>query len=111
MHNRWGCLLVPSKGNDLRVSPTNNSNDKSMDHLNDAINNHFKDKYQLVRVLTCGSDANLHAVFIETGGNTNLCLSAAGSYISGDMGPVMTWSTSSLSITDKNVCSITPPKC
>ena len=45
-----------------------------------------------------GSDANLYAVTSQTQGNTSGCLVACGSYVSGDSGPLQSWSTSAFEI-------------
>ena len=52
----------------------------------------------LIKITPCGSDANLYAVNAATMGNNEGCLMAAGSYVSGDGGPLQVWSTSSFSI-------------
>ena len=49
-----------------------------------------------MKLTTNGSDANLYAVTSQTQGNTSGCLVACGSYVSGDSGPLQSWSTSAL---------------
>ena len=46
----------------------------------------------LMKLTTNGSDANLYAVTSMTQGNTSGCLIACGSYVSGDSGPLQSWS-------------------
>ena len=45
-----------------------------------------------------GLDGNLYAVRRMTQGNTSGCLIACGSYVSGDSGPLQSWSTSEFEI-------------
>ena len=45
-----------------------------------------------------GSDANLYAVTSMTQGNTSGCLIGCSSYVSGDSGPLQSWSTSEFKI-------------
>ena len=51
-----------------------------------------------MKLTTNGSDANLYAVTTQTQGNTSGCLVACGSYVSGDSGPLQSWSTSAFDI-------------
>ena len=54
--------------------------------------------FGLMKLTTNGSDANLFAVTSLTQGNTSGCLVACGSYVSGDSGPLQSWSTSTFEI-------------
>ena len=54
--------------------------------------------FSLMKLTTNGSDANLYAVTSLTQGNTSGCLIACGSYVSGDRGPLQSWSTSAFEI-------------
>ena len=54
--------------------------------------------FGLMKLTTNGSDANLYAVTSLTQGNTSGCLVACGSYVSGDSGPLQSWSTSAFEI-------------
>ena len=54
--------------------------------------------FGLMKLTTNGSDANLYAVTSQTQGNTSGCLVACGSYVSGDSGPLQSWSTSAFDI-------------
>ena len=51
-----------------------------------------------MKLTTTGSDANLYAVTSLIQGNTSGCLVACGSYVSGDSGPLQSWSTSAFEI-------------
>ena len=51
-----------------------------------------------MKLTTNSSDANLYAVTSLTQGNTSGCLVACGSYVSGDSGPLQSWSTSAFEI-------------
>ena len=46
-----------------------------------------------MKLTTNGLDENLYAVMSLTQGNTSGCLVACGSYVSGDSGPLQSWST------------------
>jgi len=50
-------------------------------------------KFSVSKVVACGSDANLWAISEATAGHSNSCMIACGSYVSGDGGPLDTWST------------------
>ena len=54
--------------------------------------------FGLMKLTTNGSDANLYAVTSLTHGNTSGCLVACGSYVSGNSGPLQSWSTSAFEI-------------
>ena len=54
--------------------------------------------FGLMKLTTNGRDANLYAVMSLTQGNTSGCLVACGSCVSGDSGPLQSWSTSAFEI-------------
>ena len=54
--------------------------------------------FGLMELTTNVSDANLYAVTSLTQGNTSVCLVACGSYVSGDSGPLQSWSTRAFEI-------------
>ena len=54
--------------------------------------------FGMMKLKTNGLDANLYAVTSLTKGNTFGCLIACCSYISGDRGPLQSWSTSEFEI-------------
>ena len=51
-----------------------------------------------MKLTTNGSDVNLYAVTRLTQDNTSGCLVACGSYVSGDSGPLQSWSTRAFEI-------------
>ena len=54
--------------------------------------------FQLTKITSCGSDANLYAVCMISGGMSTNCLFACGSYIAGDGGPLQKFSTSQFDV-------------
>jgi hypothetical protein len=67
--------------------------------------------FELVKVEGCGSDANLYAINSITSMNPQQCAIAAGSYISGDHGPLQSLS-SCVEYEDKSLTMIaTPTEC
>ena len=64
--------------------------------------------FGLMKLTTNGSDANLYAVTSLTQGNTSGCLVACGSYVSGDSGPLQSWSTSAFEIGSGPAIIISP---
>ena len=54
--------------------------------------------FGLMKLTTNGSDVNLYAVMSLTQGNTSGCLVACGRYVSGDSGPLQSWSISAFEI-------------
>ena len=54
------------------------------------------------------SNANLYAVTSLTQGNTSGCRIACGSYVSGNSGPLQSWSTSAFKIGSGPACIICP---
>lgn len=109
--NNWGCNLaqtntnVPQSRSRRMCTVGDNCSFSKMAKLVDAT---FHDEYQLQKVVSCGSDANLHAILELTKGDNNCCLIAAGSYVSGDGSPLQSWSTSSFSM-DSGPAMITHP--
>ena len=51
-----------------------------------------------MKLTTNSSDANIYAVTSLMQGKTSGCLLACGSYVSGDSGPLQSWSTSAFEI-------------
>ena len=68
--------------------------------------------FELMKLTTNGSDANLYALTSLTQGNTSGCLIACGSYVSGDSGPLQSWSTSAFEIgsVPASIISLEDPK-
>ena len=65
--------------------------------------------FGLMKLTANGSDANLYAVKSLMQGNTSGCLIACGSYMSGDSGPLQSWSTSTFEI-GSGLASIISPE-
>ena len=54
--------------------------------------------FSLMKLTTNGSDANCYTVVSLMQGNTSGCLIACGRYMSGNSGPLQSWSTSAFEI-------------
>lgn len=104
--NKWGCFLS------VCSNSRNKSKNKSGDDrdLRDNIAATFKNEFVLVKVMECGSDANMFAVMCATDGNTNALLVGAGCYVSGDHGPLQSYSSSELSLRTGFSCVTNPSK-
>ena len=72
-----------------------NRRQRNFHHLIEKTTNHL---FGLMKLTTNGSDANLYAVTSLMQSNTSGCLVACGSYVSGDSGPLQSWSTSAFEI-------------
>lgn len=97
MWNEWGCKLAIDANSDCskrKMNKITHSSKLELQSFGQRIAKDLEGKYYLSRVCICGSDANLHALFTITGGNTDLCLIAAGSYVAGDAGTMQSMSTS-----------------
>lgn len=92
--NQWGCSLslYTLKKRSVDIADSR--------QLRDIIAESFQNEWLLAKVVSCGSDANMYAVMSATNGETNTILIAAGSYVSGDSGPMQSWSTSNFSLKD-----------
>ena len=66
------------------------------------------DEFVFQKITPNRSDANLFAVTALTLGNTERCLIACSSYVSGDRGVLQSWSMSSFEI-ENGLCNITAP--
>ena len=64
--------------------------------------------FGLMKLTTNGSDANLYVVTSLMKGNTSRCLVACSSYVSGDSGPLQSWSTSKFEIGSGPASIISP---
>lgn len=95
LSNSWGCCLTVSDSSEIRRSRgTESAMDKpALNIFKESIRMHFNGKFVLTRIVSCGSDANLDAIISITGGDTNRCGIAVGSYVSGDNGILQSWST------------------
>ena len=113
-YNCWGCHLVSVSKNKASSSfsrcdsALDVEGEKDLRPLREMISNTFQNKFILLKVMSCGSDANMHAIMAATHGDTNRCLVAAGSYIAGDDGPLQCWSTTTLDL-QEGVSYITQP--
>jgi hypothetical protein len=107
--NYWGCALADIDiSYQRRSSFTSEGNNSSLGNLKQKVDGTLKREYVVNRVTTCGSDANLHAVIDLAGGDTNLCLIGAGSYVAGDNGPLQIWSTSTFAVKNGLSCITNP---
>ena len=74
------------------------ANDQRQSNFHSLIEKTTNNLFGLMKINTNGSDANLYAVTSLTQGNTSGFLVACGSYVSGDSGPLQSWSTSTFEI-------------
>ena len=111
--NDWGCDLIcmgHSSGRKQKVGSmiailADDQRQCNFHSLIEKTTNHL---FGLMKLNTNGSDANLYAVTSLTQGNTSGCLVACGSYVSGDSGPVQSWSTSAFKIGSGTAGIISP---
>ena len=101
--NDWGCDLIcmgRSSGRKRKVGAMIAilADDRRQRNFNSLIERTTNNLFGLMKLTTNGSDANLYAVTSLTQGNTAGCLVACGSYVSGDSGPLQSWSTSAFEI-------------
>ena len=101
--NDWGCDLIcmgrlsgrkRGVGSMIAIL-ADDRRQRDFHSLIEKTTNHL---FGLMKLTTNGSDANLYAVTSLTQGNTSGCLVACGSYVSGDSGPLHSWSTSAFEI-------------
>ena len=101
--NAWGRDLVcmgclSGRKRKVGVMITILANDRRQCTSHHLIEKSTNQLFGLMKLMTNGSDANLYAVTSLTQGNTSGCLVACGSYVSGDSGPLQSWSTSAFEI-------------
>ena len=101
--NDWGCDLICmgcSSGRQRNVGSmiTILDDDQRQRNFHNLIEKMTNRLFGLMKLTTNGSDAILYAVTSLTQGNTSGCLVACGSYVSGDSGPLQSWSTSAFKI-------------
>ena len=101
--NDWGCDLIcmgRSSGRKRKVGATIVilADDRRQRNFHSLIEKRTNNLFGLMKLTTNGSDANLYAVTSQTQCNTSGCLVACGSYVSGDSGPLQSWSTSAFDI-------------
>ena len=92
--NRWGCDLCMLPANQRRNKEGDDLGDGGMSILKDIVKGTLNRQFELTKVATCESDANLFAIVDATEGNLGSCMIAAGSYVSGVTGGLQGWSTS-----------------
>ena len=101
--NDWGCDLIfmgRSSGRKRKVGAMIAilADDRGQRNFHSLIEKTTSNLFGLMKLTTSGSDANLYTVTSLTQGNTSGCLIACGSYVSGDSGPLQSWSTSAFEI-------------
>lgn len=99
--NNWGCVLTMFFDDNRRRSftliPCGERDSFSL--LRCEVNATFGGRFELVKVATCGSDAQLHALVMATELDSRNCvLVACGSYVSGGNNGLQNWSTSDFEI-------------
>ena len=109
--NRWGHQFTLVSfgeriGNKRKATDVEESFDTDIGR--NYIKSNLCDEFVFQKITPNGSDANLFAVTALTSGNTERCLIACGSYVSGDRGALQSWSTSSFEI-ENGPCNITAP--
>ena len=97
--NDWGCDLIcmghlSGRKQKVGVMIAILANDRRQRNFHSLIEKTTNNLFGLMKLTTTGSDANLYTVTSPTQGNTSGCLVACGSYVSGDSGPLQSWSTS-----------------
>ena len=89
--NDWGCnYCYPEERRG--TSPCD------VTEFRQAISSPTQGKFVLLKLMGCGSDANLWAISDATCFNTHACLFAAGSYISGNGGALQPFSSCKFSV-------------
>ena len=101
--NDWGCDLVCMGRLSGRKRKTGTmitilADDRRHNNSHRLIEKTTNGLFGLMKLTTNGSDANLYAVTSMTKGNNSGCLIGCGSYVSGDSGPLQSWSTSDFEI-------------
>ena len=98
--NDWGVSLIstdkPRRGTGASVACGEYAD--CSDRLKDEVAATFGDEFRLEKVTPSGSDAQLYALILATGGLFNDCMVACGSYVSGTNGGLQTWSTSDFDV-------------
>ena len=101
--NDWGCDLIfmghlSGRKRKVGVMIAILADDRRQRNFHSLIEKATNNLFGLMKLTTNGSYANLYAVTSQTQGNTSGCLVACGSYVSGDSGPLQSWSTSAFEI-------------
>ena len=104
--NSWGTsLLLDNPG-----PAPGKERDGGLSQLESCIRKSTDDRFHLFRVTSSGSEANALAIITAAQGETDSCMFAAGSYISGDEGILQGWSTSSVANSRCCLSSILKPE-
>lgn len=103
--NNWGCTLYGLTSRELRTKTYEKADETIFKSL---VKQNVGDAFMVRKFTSSGSDANLFAVCDATNSNTDCCLVACGSYVSGDDGPLQSWSTSLFDVAN-GPASITRP--
>ena len=92
--NSWGitlCVKPRTNRNPNAIVPGDNVD---FQRLKQEVRATFGDAFHLVKIATCGSDANLFACVESTGGDLSRTIVACGSYVAGTDFGLQNWSTS-----------------
>ena len=93
--NHWGTTLIPTP----RLN--NDPNDQSaLADFQLVVSNMLDNSYHLIKITSCGSEANMHAIMDQSEGVTDGMLIACGSYVAGDAAILQSWSTSQYAVED-----------
>jgi hypothetical protein len=110
--NKWGCQLVEMSNEDT-LQESFRDGVEAANTFQDLVEECCS-PFQLLRVESCGSAANMYAINAATDLEPRRCLIACGSYVSGDHGPLQQFTSSHFSdddrfsiISDPNNCSET----
>ena len=104
--NNWGSSYVliehsRRRSNKRTLTDCYLSDDKQSEiELRSIIKDTTKGQFSLEKLTPNGSDANLFAITSLSKGDTNCVLVGCGSYISGDLGPLQSWSTADFRVND-----------
>ena len=96
--NHWGhqfTLVSFGERIDNKQKATDGEESFNKDIGHNYIKSNLCDEFVFQKITPNGSDVNVFAVTALTSGNTECCLIACGSYISGDRGALQSWSMSS----------------
>ena len=104
--NQWGALYVileqtrrPPKRKAIDICCT--TSDRTAEtELRSIIQQMTRSYFSLEKLTPNGSDANLFAITSLSKGDTTGVLIGCGSYVSGDLGPLQSWSTSDFQINE-----------
>jgi hypothetical protein len=86
LSNNWGTVLVTVGRKERNGTPHKFIMDERIDlvTLKSVVLSSTSKDYELCKLCSCGTDANVHSILEATEGDTSKCLFAAGSYLGGD---------------------------